>query len=137
MRCVVAMCILAAALQPTAAVPATEPPARDQASTPSFGIAPLIPPSQGPAPILPRPDMPPARADPDRGLDRPAHRSEHQHRQDRARLFVVPGWDPYWGPPSSAPPFAYWLYCQNPAGFYPYIQECPSGWLPVVPPDGE
>ncbi len=27
----------------------------------------------------------------------------------------------------------YWYYCQDPAGYYPYIRECPNGWLPVSP----
>jgi hypothetical protein len=26
-----------------------------------------------------------------------------------------------------------WLYCQAPAGYYPYIQQCLSPWLPVLP----
>lgn len=28
----------------------------------------------------------------------------------------------------------YWYYCQNPQGYYPYIQQCPKGWMKVVPP---
>jgi|GEM_PF-603753 len=35
-----------------------------------------------------------------------------------------------------APPPAYWYYCQNPPGYYPYIKDCPAGWLTVVPPMG-
>lgn len=31
---------------------------------------------------------------------------------------------------------SYWYYCPSPAGYYPYIKECPSGWLTVVPPAG-
>jgi len=31
---------------------------------------------------------------------------------------------------------AYWYYCQNPPGYYPYIRQCPGGWLTVVPPLG-
>jgi hypothetical protein len=27
----------------------------------------------------------------------------------------------------------YWYYCRNPAGYYPDVQACPSGWLQVVP----
>jgi hypothetical protein len=27
----------------------------------------------------------------------------------------------------------YWYYCPNPAGYYPDVQTCPSGWLQVVP----
>jgi hypothetical protein len=24
-----------------------------------------------------------------------------------------------------------WYYCQNPAGYYPYVQQCPTQWQPV------
>lgn len=66
-----------------------------------------------------------------------------------APLFWGPWW---WGPPawSYSPPVVierqppvfvqpepqpqYWYYCQNPQGYYPYIQQCPGGWLQVVPP---
>jgi hypothetical protein len=27
----------------------------------------------------------------------------------------------------------YWHYCQNPAGDYPNVQECPDGWVQVPP----
>jgi hypothetical protein len=27
----------------------------------------------------------------------------------------------------------YWYYCQNPQGYYPYIKNCPGGWMKVVP----
>jgi len=27
----------------------------------------------------------------------------------------------------------YWYYCTNPQGYYPYIKNCPGGWLTVVP----
>ncbi len=27
----------------------------------------------------------------------------------------------------------YWYYCRNPEGYYPYIQQCPEGWLQVAP----
>ena len=38
-----------------------------------------------------------------------------------------------------APPTAYvqqpryWYYCRDPEGYYPYVNECPSGWMQVVP----
>jgi hypothetical protein len=73
------------------------------------------------------------------------------------------GWDPWWGPPyyphyypyyrnypyypetpaviQQQPPVYvqpkeqyYWYFCQNPEGYYPYIKNCPGGWLKVVPP---
>jgi len=30
-------------------------------------------------------------------------------------------------------PSSYWYYCANPAGYYPYVQQCNSGWTPVAP----
>ena len=33
----------------------------------------------------------------------------------------------------------YWYYCPSPEGYYPYVKQCPKGWLKVVPsqPPGE
>ena len=28
---------------------------------------------------------------------------------------------------------AYWYYCAEAGAYYPYVQQCPSGWLTVVP----
>ncbi len=30
-------------------------------------------------------------------------------------------------------PENYWYYCPDPQGYYPYIRECASGWMKVVP----
>ena len=27
----------------------------------------------------------------------------------------------------------YWYYCTEQQGYYPYVKECPSGWMKVVP----
>lgn len=27
----------------------------------------------------------------------------------------------------------YWYYCNDPAGYYPYVKDCSSGWQPVEP----
>ena len=27
----------------------------------------------------------------------------------------------------------YWYYCKDPQGYYPYVKQCPSGWMKVVP----
>jgi len=27
----------------------------------------------------------------------------------------------------------YWAYCRSPQGYYPYVSDCPTGWLPVTP----
>ena len=36
-----------------------------------------------------------------------------------------------------APPQqTYWYYCQNARAYYPYVQQCPGGWMQVVPPTG-
>jgi hypothetical protein len=40
---------------------------------------------------------------------------------------------------SGQPPVSSWYYCQNPPGYYPYVQQCPSGWQrvsPQAPPPG-
>ena len=28
---------------------------------------------------------------------------------------------------------SYWRFCQNPEGYYPYVKDCPGGWIAVVP----
>ena len=28
---------------------------------------------------------------------------------------------------------AYWYYCQNPQGYYPYVKKCSTKWMKVVP----
>ncbi len=68
-------------------------------------------------------------------------------------------WDPFWWPPAYpvyayAPPVviqpepqvyvqpsppstpSYWYYCADAKAYYPYAQECPGGWLQVVPTPG-
>jgi hypothetical protein len=27
----------------------------------------------------------------------------------------------------------YWYYCRDPQGYYPYVKQCPGGWMRVVP----
>ncbi|MGH7316795.1 MAG: hypothetical protein ACREI6_07225 [Candidatus Rokuibacteriota bacterium] len=39
-------------------------------------------------------------------------------------------------PPTSyveRPASDYWHYCREPAGYYPEIQQCPGGWVRVLP----
>lgn len=66
-------------------------------------------------------------------------------------VVVVPFGVPYWSPPvvvapppvyvqpsprvyvQSPPPQPYWYYCDNPPGYYPYVQQCPGGWRQVNP----
>ncbi len=46
------------------------------------------------------------------------------------RVYVEP-------PPSvyipSPPPQPVWYYCDNPPGYFPYVQQCPGGWTQVIP----
>jgi hypothetical protein len=37
---------------------------------------------------------------------------------------------------AAAPPY-YWYYCEGAQAYYPYVQQCPGGWLQVVPRTGE
>ena len=56
----------------------------------------------------------------------------HSHRSFfiGAPLIFGPGYYPY----GYSYPYDYsaW-YCPNPAGYYPDVQTCPSGWVQVVP----
>jgi hypothetical protein len=59
-----------------------------------------------------------------------------------------PFWAPYWAPyPYAYPPVVVqpppqvsvqpppsppsWYYCDNPKGYYPYVQQCRGGWRQV------
>jgi hypothetical protein len=35
---------------------------------------------------------------------------------------------------SGAPPPQYWYYCDNPKGYYPQVQNCPTAWRQVAAP---
>lgn len=64
-------------------------------------------------------------------------------------VFVGPAFVPLYYPPAivysspvvveqPAPVYAppdpqYWYYCPDSRTYYPYTQQCPSGWLQVVP----
>ena len=63
--------------------------------------------------------------------------------------WAYPYYDPYYyggygeppvPPQGVTPPAAsgqqqpsYWHFCQDPEGYYPYVKECPGGWMTVVP----
>ncbi|MGH7333122.1 MAG: hypothetical protein ACREKS_10345 [Candidatus Rokuibacteriota bacterium] len=36
--------------------------------------------------------------------------------------------------PGQPQPSQYWYYCEDERGYYPYVQQCPRGWMTVVPP---
>jgi len=48
---------------------------------------------------------------------------------------VYPYPDPYRPPMVAAAPGQFWYYCQNPAGYYPYVPNCLMPWqaVPVAP----
>lgn len=86
----------------------------------------------------------------------PQPAAAHGHVSFGARVYVGPGawWGPgWWGAPYYySPPVVvqqppiymqsapapeepqYWYYCRKPQGYYPYIRQCPDGWMKVVPP---
>jgi hypothetical protein len=39
----------------------------------------------------------------------------------------------YYEEPTEDQGGAYWYYCQNPPGYYPYVQYCNGPWQPVAP----
>jgi hypothetical protein len=79
----------------------------------------------------------------------------HGHRGPRVFIsprIVVPFgayWRPYWEPypyppvviappprvyvEPSPPPPQYWYYCDAAQAYYPYVQQCPGEWRPVLP----
>jgi hypothetical protein len=91
------------------------------------------------------------------------HGFHHGFGGPRIAIGIGPFWGPYWGPygypyaypyayppvvavpstqvyvqpsaPATAqpPPSASWYYCDNPRGYYPYVQQCPGGWRAVAP----
>lgn len=36
-------------------------------------------------------------------------------------------------PTVSPQPANYWYYCQAAQGYYPYVKQCPGGWVKVLP----
>jgi hypothetical protein len=40
---------------------------------------------------------------------------------------------PVYAQPEQPQPESYWYYCQNPQGYYPYVKNCPGGWMKVIP----
>ncbi len=83
------------------------------------------------------------------------------HGYVRGGIWIGPGWGPgWWGPAYPYPYYAappvviqqqpqppteyvapqqpeapsYWYFCKDPQGYYPYVKQCPGGWMKVVPP---
>jgi hypothetical protein len=75
------------------------------------------------------------------------------HGHSGVRVFISPGlvvpfgsyWEPYSPPPvvvapsprvyvePAPPPPTYWYYCDAAQAYYPYVQQCPGEWRPVLP----
>jgi hypothetical protein len=47
-------------------------------------------------------------------------------QQPATEVYVQPA-------PQRSAESGYWYYCQDPEGYYPYVKECPNGWMKVVP----
>ena len=61
---------------------------------------------------------------------------------------AYPYYRPLYAPPVYSPPVVverpapvytqqqqyYWYYCRESGTYYPYVKECPAGWMKVVPP---
>ena len=71
-----------------------------------------------------------------------AHHSHHHggHGFAATRVFIGSSfvvWPAayYWPGyhPGAVPAVEYWYYCQPYAAYYPYVQECPTEWQPVLP----
>jgi hypothetical protein len=45
---------------------------------------------------------------------------------------VVQEAPPAYGP-APQPVEQYWYYCQDSKAYYPYVKQCPNGWMKVVP----
>ena len=45
-------------------------------------------------------------------------------------VYIEKGVEPS-GP--AAPSSGYWYYCPDPQGYHPYVKECQTGWLTVLP----
>lgn len=82
----------------------------------------------------------------------------YAHGRVRGGIWIGPVWGPWWwGPPAytyysppvvqQAPAYEqqppqveeqqyYWYYCADAKAYYPYVKECPGGWMKVVPPSG-
>ena len=69
------------------------------------------------------------------------HGSHHDYYHYGSLLLHGLSWLPWNYYPSRAPAQAreyvqqtdYWYYCTDPEGYYPYLEDCPTGWLQVVP----
>ncbi len=48
-------------------------------------------------------------------------------------VVVQPGPTEYIQTAPAPPAQSYWYYCANAGAYYPYVKDCPGGWMQVVP----
>lgn len=48
-------------------------------------------------------------------------------------VVVDPGPTTYIQQEPAPPADAYWYYCEKAKAYYPYVKDCPGGWMQVVP----
>lgn len=56
----------------------------------------------------------------------PYYPSEQRLVIEQPEIYVQPA-------PEAEEQQRYWYYCKEQQGYYPYVKECPSGWMKVVP----
>ena len=52
-------------------------------------------------------------------------------QQQAPEVYYQPS--PQYAPPAPIQEPSYWYYCRDSQGYYPYVKECPKGWMKVVP----
>ena len=70
-------------------------------------------------------------------LSRPSYASPYYSQppviihQQAPNVYVQPA--PQYAPAPPAPESNYWYFCRESNGYYPYVKQCPQGWMKVVP----
>ncbi len=58
----------------------------------------------------------------------------YPYYQPEQRIVIEQQPDMYVQPaPQAEEQQIYWYYCKETKGYYPYVKQCPSGWMKVVP----
>ena len=52
-------------------------------------------------------------------------------QQQPQEVYIQPA--PQYVPAQPATEQYYWYFCKEANGYYPYVKECPQGWMKVVP----
>ena len=57
----------------------------------------------------------------------------YPYYQPEERVIIEQQPEMYVQPSPQAEEQNYWYYCKEPTGYYPYVKQCPNGWMKVVP----